>query len=167
MPRLKHAMLLPVAAAVALAMPSAGRSQSRDMQMQNAAIIKASFDAWDAGTGGPYDLLADDCLWTIEGKSLAAGTYHGRDAFMSAVIRPFNARMLVPLRPGLRHIYSDGDTVIVHFDAHGIARGGGPYDNSYAWILQMANGRIIRAYAFFDAIEFNALWTRVQPSAAP
>jgi ketosteroid isomerase-like protein len=164
MPKAKLAMLhVPAAVALSLALPAAGRSQSRDMHMQNQAIIKASFDAWGAGTSGPYDLLAEDCSWTIEGKSLAAGTYHGREAFMSAVIRPFNARMLVPLRPDVRHIYSDGDTVIVHFDAHGVARGGEPYDNSYAWILRMAGGRIIRANAFFDAIEFNALWTRVKP----
>jgi ketosteroid isomerase-like protein len=164
MPKSKLAMLhAPLAAAMSLALPSAGRSQSRDMHMQNQAIIQASFDAWEAGTGGPYDLLAEDCPWTIEGKSLAAGTYRGREAFMKSVIRPFNARMLVPLRPKVRRIYSDGDTVIVHFDAHGVARGGEPYDNSYAWILQMAEGRIVRAYAFFDAIEFNELWTRVKP----
>lgn len=164
MPKSSLAMLhVLVAVALNLALPSARGSQLRVMQMQNQAIVKDSFDAWEAGTGGPYDLLAEDCSWTIEGTSLAAGTYRGREAFMSAVIRPFNARMLVPLRPKVRRIYSDGDTVIVHFDAHGVARGGEPYDNSYAWILQMAGGRIVRAYAFFDAIEFNALWTRVKP----
>jgi ketosteroid isomerase-like protein len=72
--------------------------------------------------------------------------------------------MRVPLRPSLRRIYSDGDTVIVHFDAHGVARSGEPYDNSYAWILQMSGGKIVRAYAFFDALEFDALWTRVEPA---
>jgi ketosteroid isomerase-like protein len=152
-----------LAAALGLGLQSAGRPQLRDTHVHNQAIVKASFDAWEAGTGGPYDLLAEDCSWTIAGKSLAAGTYRGRAAFMDAVIRPFNARMLVPLRPKVRHIYSDGDTVIVHFDGHGVARGGEPYDNSYAWILQMADGRIVRAHAFFDAIGFNALWIRVKP----
>ena len=134
--------------------------------MQNATLVKASFDAWEAGTGSPYDLLADDCSWTIEGRSLASGIYPSREAFMSGVIRPFNARMLVPLKPRVRNIYSDGDTVIVHFDAHGVARGGKPYDNSYAWLLELSGGRIVRAYAFFDAIEFNELWIGVSPQKA-
>ena len=158
---------VPFAIAASVILSSPGLSQSRDTHMQNQDIVKASFDAWHAGTGGPYDLLAEDCSWTIEGRSLAAGTYRGREAFMSAVIRPFNARMIEPLRPKVRRIYSDGDTVIVHFDAHGVARGGEPYDNSYAWILEMADGRILRAYAFFDAIAFDALWTRVKPVARP
>jgi hypothetical protein len=42
---------------------------------------------------GPYDLLADDATWTITGNSLASKTYGSREAFMSEVIRPFNARM--------------------------------------------------------------------------
>jgi hypothetical protein len=53
--------------------------------------------------------------------------------------------------------------VIVHFDAHGVDRGGKPYDNSYAWLLKMSGGKIVRAHAFFDAIEFNELWIRVRP----
>lgn len=156
-----------LAAAMSMQLPSAGLSQPRDMQFENKAIVQASFDAWNAGTGGPYDLLAENCSWTIAGKSLAAGTYPSREAFMSGVIRPFNARMMVPLRPTIHRIYSDGDTVIVHFDAHGVARGGEPYNNSYAWLLQMHGGQIVRAHAFFDAIAFNELWIRVKPAGEP
>ena len=158
-------LIAPAVIAMDLALSSAGVSQTRDVPMDNRAIVQASFEAWKAGTGGPYDLLAEDCSWTIEGRSLAAGTYRSREAFMGGVIRPFNARMIVPLRPTLRRIYADGDTVIVHFDAHGVARGGKPYDNSYVWLLQMAGGRIVRAYAYFDAIAFNELWTRVKPAS--
>jgi hypothetical protein len=31
-----------------------------DIEDRNKAIVAASFDAWKAGTGSPYDLLADD-----------------------------------------------------------------------------------------------------------
>lgn len=58
----------------------------QDVEARNKAIVAASFDAWHAGTGSPYDLLADDAIWTIVGRSLASKTYEGREAFMREVI---------------------------------------------------------------------------------
>jgi ketosteroid isomerase-like protein len=130
----------------------------------NRAIVGRSFDAWAAGTGSPYDLLADNVSWTITGNSLASKTYGSREAFIGEVIRPFNARMSVGLKPTIRRMYADGDTVIVFFDASGTAKDGVPYANTYAWFLQLRDGRIVNASAFFDSIAFNDLWERVKPT---
>jgi uncharacterized protein len=142
------------------AQSNAGSTESR-----NKAIVEASFRAWSSGTGSPFDLLADDATWTIVGRSVAAKTYESREAFMRDVIRPFNARMRAPLKPVIRHIYTDGDTVIVFFDAKGTAHDGKPYVNTYAWFLDMRDGKVIAASAFFDSIEFDELWARVTPVA--
>lgn len=135
-------------------------------ETRNKALVRSGLEAWAAGTGSPYDLLADDVQWTIVGNSHASKTYPSREAFLSGVIRPFNARMKEPLKPTIRHLYADGDTVVAFFDARGVARDGKPYVNTYAWILNMKDGRIVRASAFFDAIEFNDFWTRVAPAQA-
>ena len=50
------------------------------------------------------------------------------------------------------------------FDAAGTARDGKPYANTYAWFLEMRAGKIVNAFAFFDAVEFNDLWKRVSPA---
>jgi ketosteroid isomerase-like protein len=134
-------------------------------QSHNKAIIERAFAAWTNGTGGPYDLLADDASWTIVGRSLASKTYEGREAFMREVIRPFNARMSSPLRPKVRQLYADGDTVIVFFDAQGTARDGQLYANTYAWFLTMRDDKIVNAFAFFDSTAFNDFWTRVTPAS--
>jgi ketosteroid isomerase-like protein len=83
---------------------------------------------------------------------------------MSEVIRPFNARMKVGLKPTIRNIYTDGDTVIVFFDASGTARDGKTYANTYAWFLELRNGKIVKASAFFDSVVFNEFWQRVTPA---
>jgi ketosteroid isomerase-like protein len=132
----------------------------------NKSAVAERFDAWAAGTGSPFDLLADEATWTIVGRSAASGTYPDRESFMREVIRPFNARMRDPLKPVVREIYSDRDTVIVFFDARGVALDGGEYNNTYTWYLQMRSGRAISATAFFDSIEFDALWNRVAPPAS-
>jgi uncharacterized protein len=142
--------------------------QSKDeTETRNAAIVKASFDAWAAGTGSPYDLLMDNATWTIVGQSVMSKTYPTREAFIGEVIRPFNARMREPLKPSIRNIYADGNAVVIFFDARGTARDGKPYVNTYAWFLDMRDGKVAKASAFFDSVVFNDFWQRVSPAAAP
>lgn len=133
---------------------------------RNRALVARGMQAWADGTGSPYDLLAEDARWTITGNSLAAKTYPGKEAFIGEVIRPFNARMRERLIPTVHRYYAEGDTVVIHFDAEGVARDGVPYRNTYAWILRLADGRIVEAHAWFDSIAFDELWTRVSPVAA-
>lgn len=139
-----------------------------DEEQRNRDLIAQSFDAWRTGTGGPYDLLAADVSWTITGNSLAAKTYPTKDAFIGEVIQPFNARMKSPLVPTVRKLYAQDDTVVAFFDATGIATDDRRYSNTYAWILEMDDGQIVRAHAFFDSIAFDDLWQRipVEPNGA-
>jgi uncharacterized protein len=163
---LLHALLGIGAAALAFTFAdrSASARSPADIEAHNKAIVGQSFEAWRSGTGSPFDLLADDARWTIEGNSVASKTYPSKEAFLAEVIRPFNARMQAPLKPTVRNLYADGDSVVILFDARGTARDGKPYINSYAWFLDLREGRIVRASAFFDAIEFNDFWARVPVS---
>jgi ketosteroid isomerase-like protein len=149
--------------AASLAMTMFAQPARAQSGADNKAIVQAAFEDWATGTGSPYDLLADDLVWTITGNSLASKTYRSREAFMGEVIQPFVARMRVGLKPTSREIHADRDTVIVLFDAVGMARDGQPYENTYAWFLRFGDGRITEATAFFDSIAFDELWTRVNP----
>lgn len=135
-----------------------------DVENRNKAVVAASFEAWRAGMGGPLALLADEACWTITGQSDAAGAYPSREAFMSQVIGPFNARMSQGIRPTIRQIHADGDAVVILFDAAGVAKDGKPYANTYAWFFQMRDGKIVKATAFYDSLAFNDLWRRVPPT---
>jgi ketosteroid isomerase-like protein len=120
------------------------------------------------GTGGPFDLLADDMSWTVTGRSRVAKTYHGKESFMREVIRPFNARMSTRLVPTAVHeLVVDGNRVVVRFDAEGTAADGKRYENTYAWFLTLRDGKIVDVVAFFDSIAFDDLWTRVTPATSP
>jgi ketosteroid isomerase-like protein len=133
-------------------------------QQRNQAAVLDRFAAWANGTGNPFELLAEDAIWTITGRSAASKTYVGREAFLHEVIRPFNARMQAPLKPTVHNIYADGDAVVIFFDANAVARDGKPYANTYTWYFDMRDGKVVKATAMFDSIEFNDLWNRVQPS---
>jgi len=122
------------------------------------------FEAWKAGTGNPFELLADEASWTIEGNSVASKRYPTKEAFLAEVIRPFNARMAVGIKPVVRSVTAQADRVVILFDAAGTAKDGKPYTNSYAWFFRMKDGRVVEANAFFDAVAFNDLWARVTPT---
>jgi ketosteroid isomerase-like protein len=139
-------------------------SDSTTTQQRNKALVQDRFAAWANGTGSPFELLAEDATWTITGRSAASKTYVGRETFLREVIRPFNARMQAPLKPVVHNIYADGDTVVIFFDASAVARDGKPYANTYTWYLDLREGKVVKATAMFDSIEFNDLWSRVQPS---
>jgi ketosteroid isomerase-like protein len=129
----------------------------------NKAIVKDRFAAWANGTGSPFELLDESATWTITGRSAASKTYPNREAFMTEVIGPFNARMQAPLKPTVHNIYADGNAVVIFFDARTIARDGKPYVNTYAWFFEMRDRKVVKATAMFDSVEFNEMWSRVQP----
>lgn len=119
-------------------------------ERSNESLVRAGFDRWRAGTGGPFELLADDARWTIVGSSPVSKTYLNKEQFMTEVIRPFNARMDQPLKPSVRNLYSDWDTVIVLFDAEARCVDGLQYRNTYVWFMHMKDGHAINVTAFFD-----------------
>jgi ketosteroid isomerase-like protein len=145
---------------------TASAQPAPSLEESNRELVAKGFEAWANGTGSPYDLLAEDSSWTIVGNSMAAKTYPTKEAFMSEVIGPFNSRMQSRLIPTIRKLYAEGNTVIAFFDAKGTARDGKPYVNTYAWILEMKDSKIVRANAFFDSIAFDDFWKRVPEKPA-
>jgi hypothetical protein len=133
----------------------------------NREIIRQAFEAWRQGTSPITDVFAPGMVWRIEGHSTAAKEYRGTQQFIDEVLAPFGARFAggERFRPvTIRGVYADDDTVVVIWDGRGIANDGQPYQNSYAWIMKLDNGKVVDGTAFFDSISFNDLWTRVQPS---
>lgn len=153
-----------LAPACAIGCATTESSSMRETQLDNKALVRDAFDRWRAGTGGPFELLAPDATWTIVGSSPASKTYPDREAFMREVIRPFNARLTRPLVPTVREIVTEGDRVVVRFDAIATARDGIAYRNTYSWHLRMEGGSIVEAVAFFDTRLFDEFWNRVQPA---
>jgi uncharacterized protein len=48
-------------------------------------------------------------------------------------------------------------------DGMATANDGKPYNGSYSWNMELRNGKIIRAVAYLDGIEFQDIMTRLQP----
>jgi uncharacterized protein len=134
----------------------------------NRETISRAFEAWQEGTSAITDVFAPEMVWRIEGHSVASKEYATKQEFVDEVLAPFGARFSAGerFRPAtIRSIHADGDTVIVLWDGRGIANDGQPYENSYAWIMKLRDGKVVDGTAFYDSISFNDLWTRVAPES--
>jgi ketosteroid isomerase-like protein len=133
----------------------------------NRQTIRDAFEAWQAGTAPITDVFAPEMVWRIEGHSVASREYANSQQFVDEVMAPFGARFASGerFRPErIRSVHADGDTVIVVWDGRGVANDGRPYENSYAWVMRMRDGKVIDGTAFYDSISFNDLWSRVEPA---
>ena len=81
---------------------------------------------------------------------MASKDYGSRQVFMDEVLTPFGARFAdgEPFRPVTIHgVYADGAMVIVHWDGHGVANDGEPYDNAYVWLMRLRDDLVIGDHA--------------------
>lgn len=159
-------MRLRLLAAFALAMIVSGSAFAQVgrtvEESRNAAAVVKAFDNWASGRGSVFDLLAPDMKWTIIGSTKSAGTYNRRQ-LDELILAPFNARMATPLKPVLHRIHSDGDTVIVLFDATGTRKDGKPYANSYTWYLTMKDDEIVVVTAMLNLAAYEDVLALLGP----
>ncbi|WP_106814802.1 nuclear transport factor 2 family protein [Microbacterium timonense] len=136
--------------------------------MSNRDIVTTAFDDWAAGRGHVSRIFAPDMTWEIVGRSAAAGRYASARQFVDEVLTPFGRRFGTddPFRPvAIRGVYvdDDTDTVIVLWEGRGTTVDGTVYENTYAWVMRLADGLVVDAIAFFDSIAFDELWNTVTP----
>lgn len=137
-------------------------AQSKTTVMtKNKELVRQGFEKWAAGTGGVFDLLAEDMVWTITGKSPIAKVYTSKAQFIQEAIDPLNRRLAKKIVPTLKGLYADGDMVVALWDGVATAKDGVAYNNTYSWYMEMKAGRIVRVVAFFESTDLTELWSRV------
>ena len=120
-------------------------------------LIEQKFAEWRDGAGSPFDLLAEDTTWTVEGTGRLVGTYD-REGLVRGVVEPFNAVLAAPLKPTVPEVYRDGPVVIAVFNASAPLKSGGVYTNRYAWIMTFEGDEIVRVNAFLDLAAFEQVF---------
>lgn len=159
---MKRIILICFIAASFVCMKTATAQNGKDMETTNKAIIENAFKNWADGTGNFFDLLDEHVEWTITGTCAISKVYTSSKQFIDEAIIPLNKRFKVKIVPKVRNLYVDGDTVIAIWDGKATATDGVPYNNTYSWYMTMKNGKIVKAIAFFDTIELDAIWNRVK-----
>jgi hypothetical protein len=90
--------------------------------------------------------------WTIRGDIPVAGTWTGPeeilDGFLAKVVATLDPD--TPVTQDLHRIIADGDHAVAEWTSHARARNGTPYDNDYAVVFRVAEGRIDAVTEYCD-----------------
>jgi ketosteroid isomerase-like protein len=127
-------------------------------------LVDDAFDRWGAGKGSILDLMGDDGTVVIPGTAPHCGT-RGKQEFVTNVATPFMSRFSKPPVPVASKIMADGDDVIIVAEADGTTLDGKIYHNSYVFVLEFREDRLMKATEFLDMVALNKLWDSVQPKA--
>jgi ketosteroid isomerase-like protein len=126
---------------------------------ENRQLISEAFAAWAQGDSRPFfRLVADDVRWTVIGSTKVSGTYESRAAFNAGALGPLSERLAEPIRARVRRVLADGDHVVVQWEGHSSSRAGVPYDQTYCWVLRLADGRVVEAIAYLDTELVSAMF---------
>ena len=126
---------------------------------ENKRIIQNAFTAWANGDGMAFfNLLADTATWTVMGSCPISGTYIGRQRLVEDALTPQREKLAGPPTPSVLNLIAEGDTVVIQWVGKGTTKTGRPYNNSYCYVVQMDNGRIIRGTAYLDTELVRSIW---------
>ncbi|MGE0824179.1 MAG: nuclear transport factor 2 family protein [Candidatus Binatia bacterium] len=126
---------------------------------ENKKLIQDAFDAWGRGDGAAFfNLLADNVRWTVIGTSPVSRTYTSKHAFADGAAKPLSEKLAGPIKPIVRNIIAEGDQIVLQWEGSATAKSGMPYNNSYCWVMRLANGKITEGTAYIDTELVSELW---------
>jgi ketosteroid isomerase-like protein len=126
---------------------------------ENKKAIQDVFAAWARGDGTAFfNTLDDNVRWTVIGSSPVSRTYPSRQAFLEGATKPLSAKLAGPIQPTVKNIIAEGDQVVLQWEGRATTKSGKPYNNSYCWVMKMANGKVIEGTAYIDTELVSELW---------
>lgn len=122
-----------------------------DTAEENRQAIRTAFGHWEQGDSRPFfELVADDVRWTVIGSTEISGTYEGKRAFIAEAAGKLTTRFSTPLIANVLDVRADGDKVFLQWEGSASATNGLAYEQTYCWVLTMADGAVTNAIAYLD-----------------
>jgi len=99
------------------------------------------------------DLFHEDAVWQVQVKGIAGeGSHRGRKEIVDEFLAPVRG-MFKPGEPKINvtSIASKGSLVIGESTGRGTFTDGRPYENLYAWAIEIKDGKVHRLREYMDS----------------
>jgi ketosteroid isomerase-like protein len=98
-----------------------------------------------------FEHVAEDVEWTVMGTHPLAGHYTSKKAFREATFAKLAPFFPQGLHLHIKEITISGARAVVELQASEHAKTGLQFDNTYCWIVDFKDSRIIRVRAYLDS----------------
>ena len=118
---------------------------------ENKQLLQNICSELSKGNGKPFvESLADDFCWTIIGSTKWSGTYRGKQAVLSELLRPLFAQFADQYTNTAHRFIAEDDYVVVECRGRVTTKSGAPYNNTYCWICRVADGKLQELTEYLD-----------------
>lgn len=125
---------------------------STDRADSTGAVLRRYLDALVGGDIATIaDSFAENATWSMHGDLPVSGTHHGRESIMSFLIGAGSLFVAGTQRFELGDPLVDGEHAVLEWRVTGTGAATGlPYDNRYAGIFVVRDGRIVEVREYLD-----------------
>ncbi len=124
-----------------------------DTTETNRALIEKAFEGLRHGDPSHFlPLFAEDIEWRVMGSSAWSKHARGLPAVERDLVGPLFARFAGPYLNIPELILADGDHVVVLAKGDAETVEGLRYDNDYAFVFRLADGKIVEVREYMDTI---------------
>lgn len=121
--------------------------------INNKRILQAAFAALEQGNGKPFlDCMSDDITWTVMGTTPWSGAYVGKEAVHRDLLAPLFAQFADRYTNRAVRFIAEDNYVVVECR-------GQSYNNSYCYVCQFLDGRMIELTEYLDTAPVERLLT--------
>jgi uncharacterized protein len=117
------------------------------------AVVLDYVNALDHGDAGELRaMFTPDATWWLSGDLPVSGTWSGPagiiDDFLAAMMGRLDTSR--PVTREVKRVLADGDAVAVEWTTRATTRDGAAYENDYAFVFEVRDGRIGAVREYFD-----------------
>jgi uncharacterized protein (TIGR02246 family) len=96
--------------------------------------------------------FAPDATWWLRGDLPTSGTWTGPDEILDGFLAKMTAQLDTskPLTQELKHVIADGELAVAEWTSRATTSTGEAYENDYAVVFQVRQGKIIAVREYFD-----------------
>jgi uncharacterized protein len=118
---------------------------------QNKRLLQDIFAELAQGNSKPFvECMSDDFQWTLTGSTKWSRTYNGKQAVLSELFAPLRAKLAGRITVTAHRFIAEGDFVVVELRGNNTTKTGMPYNNSYCYIVRIADGKLRELTEYTD-----------------
>ncbi len=116
-------------------------------------IVQQWFDCVAKNDGeGLFALFADDVVYHLKGSTPVSGTYRGKQSIAEDFFIPWRRQIDGDLVVTVDELIGEGERVVALGRGKAKTVFGLPYDNDYAFVFRVRDGRIVEVIEYLDTV---------------